>query len=270
VQAADLDPDRQRPTLAARAGSPGVGGRQAKRRGSSDKVRTSDVASDIRGSQGRFKGMGTGKGSRTAAPAARPRAPAAAQAPSHPGGDGRSPIQRTVVGLGYELVDVERVGRGLLRVTIDRIPGQAYATGESEFVLVEDCERVTRQLQYALEVEGVDYARLEVSSPGLDRPLKSESDYARFAGLRVDIVLKLPFDGRKHFQGELGGAPGAWTLTFGDPGNPKAPPQQLGFTFDEVREARLVPVLNFKGRAKPGAAAPQAAQAEAEQGESEE
>jgi ribosome maturation factor RimP len=235
---------------------------QTDRTGSSDKVRTSDVASDIRGPQGRFKGMG--KGGRAAAPVAAPRAPA----PS--GGDGRSLIQRTVAGLGYELVEVERAGRGLLRVTIDRIPGQAYATGESEFVLVEDCERVTRQLQYALEVEAVDYARLEVSSPGLDRPLKTEGDYARFAGQPVDIVLKLPFAGRKHYQGELGGVPGAWTLTFGDPGHPKAAPQQLGFTFDEVREARLVPVLNFKGRAKPGASAPQAGATEAEQGESEE
>jgi ribosome maturation factor RimP len=229
-------------------------------------VRTSNVASDIRGSQGRFKGMG--KGSRAPAQAA-PRV-SAPRVPGSTGADGRSLIQRTVLGLGYELVDVERSGRGLLRVTIDRIPGQAYATGESEFVLVEDCERVTRQLQYALEVEGVDYARLEVSSPGLDRPLRTEGDYARFAGQAVDIVLKLPFAGRKHYQGELAGAPGAWTLTFGDPGNPKAPPQELGFTFDEVREARLVPVLNFKGRARPGATAPQAAAAEAEQGESEE
>lgn len=230
-------------------------------------MRTSNVASDIRGSQGRLKGMVKG----TRAPAQAAARVAAPRAPGTAGADGQSLIQRTVVGLGYELVDVERAGRGLLRVTIDRIPGQAYTTGESEFVLVEDCERVTRQLQYALEVEGVDYARLEVSSPGLDRPLKTEAAYTRFAGQRVDIALKLRFAGRKHYQGELGGAPGGWTLSFGDPGNPKAPPQELGFTFDEVREARLVPVLNFKGRAKPGAAAPQpGAPSEAEQGESEE
>lgn len=237
-------------------------------------MRTSDVASEF---QGRFRG--TGKGSRTSGvggrrapvrPGAPVRPAAAPHPPGTPGADGRSLVQRTVAGMGYELVDLERVGRGLLRVTIDRVPGHAYPTGESEFVLVEDCERVTRQLQYALEVEGVDYARLEVSSPGLDRPLKTEQDYTRFAGQAVDLTLKLPFAGRKHFQGELGGAPGAWTLTFGDPGNPKAARQQLGFTFDEVREARLVPVLNFKGRTPPGPTRPADAVTPAEQGESEE
>ena len=79
-------------------------------------------------------------------------------------------------------MDVERVGGGLLRVTIDRVPGHVYTTGESEFVLVEDCEAVTRQLQYVLEVENADYSRLEVSSPGLDRPLRGERDFRRFAG----------------------------------------------------------------------------------------
>ena len=93
-------------------------------------------------------------------------------------------IDRTVTGLGYELVDLERTGGGLLRVYIDRVPGHVYPAGESEFVTVDDCEAVTRQLQYVLEVENCDYARLEVSSPGLDRPLKREADYARFAGAR--------------------------------------------------------------------------------------
>ena len=81
-------------------------------------------------------------------------------------------IERTVTGLDYELVDVERSAAGLLRVSIDRIPGRSYSTGDAEFVTVEDCERVTRQLQHLLEVEAVPYERLEVSSPGLDRLLK--------------------------------------------------------------------------------------------------
>ena len=114
-----------------------------------------------------------------------------------------SAIDRTVTGLGYDLVDVERVGGGLLRVTIDRRPGQAYTTGESEFVLVEDCEAVTRQLQYVLEVENADYSRLEVSSPGLDRPLRGERDFRRFVGEQVEILLKEPFQARKKFAGEL-------------------------------------------------------------------
>jgi ribosome maturation factor RimP len=176
----------------------------------------------------------------------------AAPAPVQVGKGGGQTIVDTVVGLGYELVDVERLPRGLLRVTIDRVPGRVYTFGPaaepqaSEFVTVEDCEAVTRQLQYALEVDGLAYARLEVSSPGLDRPLKTEADFVRFAGLAVSIVLKAPFEGRKSWQGVLGKADSAdgWTLVFK---NGKTE-QVLGFTFPEVREARLVPVVNFKGR----------------------
>ena len=170
-------------------------------------------------------------------------------------------IASTVAGLGYDLVDVERAQRGLLRVTIDRIPGRVYRTGRgpdaavdpSEFVTVEDCEQVTRQLQYALEVEGLDYARLEVSSPGLDRPLKREADYQRFVGLAVNVTLKQPFEKRKSWQGVLSkpeghGEPAAWRLVF----KSGKTEQVLGFTLQEVREARLVPVVNFKGRQKPG------------------
>ena len=83
-----------------------------------------------------------------------------------------STIERTVTGLDYELVDVERSAAGLLRVTIDRIPTHSYPGAEGPSVTVDDCERVTRQLQYVLDVEGVAYQRLEVSSPGVDRPLK--------------------------------------------------------------------------------------------------
>jgi ribosome maturation factor RimP len=156
-------------------------------------------------------------------------------------------IDRTVTGLGYELVDLERSGGGLLRVYIDRVPGKAYATGASEFVTVEDCEAVTRQLQHVLEVENCDYARLEVSSPGLDRPLKREADYARFAGQAVDLTLKLPFSGRKKFKGVLAARDGGWRLAM-EPAAKGQPEQALDFVFDEVREARLVPVVDFKGR----------------------
>lgn len=189
-------------------------------------------------------------------------------------------IDRTVTGLGYELVDVERAQRGLLRVTIDRVPGHAYPTGESEFITVDDCERVTRQLQYVLEVEHVAYERLEVSSPGLDRPLKKPADYARFAGHDVELTLKAAFQGRKRYAGRLEARPAAelaptspeprdpaaatgpnpdagWRLVFHDG---KAE-QALDFRFDEVREARLVPVINFKGRAAKPAAQPDAAPA---------
>jgi len=166
-------------------------------------------------------------------------------------------VHRTVSGMGYELVDVERCAGGLLRVTIDRVPGQAYAN-PGEFVMVEDCEAVTRQLQHVLEVEACDYTRLEVSSPGLDRPLKREADYARFAGSAIEVTLKLPFEGRKKWKGVLGARDGGWRLALEPAADAKkgAPQRTLDFVFAEVREARLVPVLNFKGRqaAKPVAA----------------
>ena len=176
----------------------------------------------------------------------------------------RQAIEATVAGLNFDLVDVENAPRGLLRITIDRRPGQAYPAGESEFVQVGDCEQVTRQLQYVLEVEGLEYARLEVSSPGLDRPLRVETDFERFVGHEVNLTLKLPFQGRKNFRGLLQGAPGSWTLQLAAKSadskrRAKAKvgvktqadaevEQELGFTLSEVKEARLVPVLDFKGR----------------------
>ncbi|MDO9313058.1 MAG: ribosome maturation factor RimP [Burkholderiaceae bacterium] len=158
-------------------------------------------------------------------------------------------VEKTVTGLGYDLVDTERSPKGLLRVYIDK-PAPAVppaAPSGSEFITVEDCERVTRQLQHVLEVEGCAYERLEVSSPGLDRPLKKPADFLRFSGERVDLTLKLAFKGRKHFQGVLEPleSPGqGWRLVFQGDGVDQA----LDFAFDEVREARLVPVVDFKGR----------------------
>ena len=169
-------------------------------------------------------------------------------------------VETTVTGLGYELVDVEHAARGLLRVTIDRVPGQVYHSrhgeealavpDQGEFVTVEDCEQVTRQLKFALEVEGLDYQRLEVSSPGLDRPLRREADFQRFAGREVSLALKLPFQGRKSWRGVLEAADTGWRIVFKD-GKVE---QALDFAFDEVREARLVPVVDFKRKDKGGKA----------------
>ena len=162
--------------------------------------------------------------------------------------------------LGYELVDTERSVRGLLRITIDRVAGLSYESGPGEFITVDDCERVTRQLQHVLEVEGCAYERLEVSSPGLDRPLKRAADYRRFAGQQIDLTLKVPFQGRKKYRGELqpGADPGdaneaGWRVVFHDGTDDRA----LDFRLPEVREARLVPVIDFKGRRPaPAARAP--------------
>ena len=189
-----------------------------------------------------------------------------------------SAIATTVAALGYDLVDVERAAGGLLRVTIDH-PAQPAGASERS-VTVDDCERATRQLQHVLEVEGVAYQRLEVSSPGLDRPLRSAGDFARFAGAEVELTLKAPFHGRKRWRGTLEANGDGWRVVLPAPGSessdgrrrpakgkakPAAPtemvaaeaPRALDFTLDEVREAHLVPVIDFKGRqgAQPGAIA---------------
>ena len=104
-------------------------------------------------------------------------------------------VETTVNGLGYELVDFERAGRGLLRVFIDKPQG----------ITVEDCQTVSNQLTRLFMVENVDYDRLEVSSPGLDRPLKKEADFVRFAGQKVQLKLRMPLAGRKNFVGVIGG-----------------------------------------------------------------
>ncbi len=173
-------------------------------------------------------------------------------------------VEHIVTGLGYELVELERSAGGLLRVTID-LP---WAPGAEQFVNVEDCEKVTRQLQFTLEVEGADYKRLEVSSPGIDRPLRHERDYERFEGELVDLTLKAPMGAaaggqvsanRKKFRGTLERAASGWQITWRDEPQVKpgqkvskkkepAPLQVLGFQLDELREARLAPVVDFKGR----------------------
>lgn len=76
-------------------------------------------------------------------------------------------IEKTVNGTGYDLVDFERADRGLFRVYIDFLPADA----EKGNITVEDCEKVSHQLSHVLTVENMNYERLEVSSPGLDRPL---------------------------------------------------------------------------------------------------
>jgi len=154
-------------------------------------------------------------------------------------------LESTVQGLGYELVEVERLPRGLLRVSIDRVAGHTYAV-ESAFVTVDDCETVTRQLQLVFEVEAVDYQRLEVSSPGLDRPLRKPQDWDRFYGLEVDVTFKLPFQGRRKYRGLLTQSQPQPRLIVKE-GKTE---QSLDFALDEVREARLVPVVDFKGRAQ--------------------
>jgi ribosome maturation factor RimP len=153
-------------------------------------------------------------------------------------------IETTIGGMGYELVDLEHAARGLLRVYIDFLP-QAEDPGP---ITVEDCAKVTYQLQHVLTVENVPYDRLEVSSPGLDRPLKKVADYERFAGQEALVKLRMPMPGaanRKSFQGVLH-APEGEKLKLEFETNDG--PAMLEFELADVDKARLVPKVDFRSR----------------------
>lgn len=153
-------------------------------------------------------------------------------------------IEKTVVGMDYELVDFEQAARGLLRVYIDFLPEQA----ERGMITVEDCEKVTHQLLHVLTVENAVYERLEVSSPGLDRPIKKMADYVRFAGMEAIVKLRMPMPGaanRKSFQGVLQ-APVGDQLALEFEG--KEGSAMLEFTLADVDKAHLVPKVDFRSR----------------------
>ncbi len=108
-------------------------------------------------------------------------------------------IEKTVTGLGYELVDLEMSPRArVLRIFIDK-------PDKERGVDIDDCVAVSNQLSRVLTVENIDYDRLEVSSPGLDRPLKKPADFERFAGSEIHLKLRIPFNGRRNFNGVLQG-----------------------------------------------------------------
>ena len=104
-------------------------------------------------------------------------------------------LEKTLPGLGYELVDSELTAQGDLRVFIDIERG----------ITVEDCATVSNHLSRLFMVEDVDYKRLEVSSPGLDRPLKKAADFVRFSGQLAKIKTRLPVEGQKNFIGRIEG-----------------------------------------------------------------
>jgi ribosome maturation factor RimP len=107
-------------------------------------------------------------------------------------------LEPVLAGLGYELVLLERAGRGLLRIFIDKPGG----------ITIDDCVAVSNHLSHWFTVENVDYDRLEVSSPGLDRPLVKPQDYVRFAGEWVTLKLRVPMDNRRKLVGQLAGLDG--------------------------------------------------------------
>ncbi len=131
----------------------------------------------------------------------------------------RGAAARIAGSYGLELFDVqlrrEPVG-WVLRVILDRPGGEAAPAGE-EPVGIEDCQRVSQDLSAVLDVDddltaGLEHYTLEVSSPGLDRPLRHEADYRRFTGRLAKVVTRAPIGGQSHFAGRLGGVEGEEVL----------------------------------------------------------
>ena len=148
-------------------------------------------------------------------------------------------IEQTVVGLGFELVDFETSPRArLLRIFIDR----PQSTEGSELrVSIDDCAAVSNQLSRVFTVENIDYDRLEVSSPGMDRPLIRAADFRRFAGAEVQIKLRLAVGNQRNFSGVLEGLreaesePGASLVCL------RAGDVVHEFALENIDRARLVP-----------------------------
>lgn len=140
-------------------------------------------------------------------------------------------IEPTLNGMGYEMVAIERAGRGLVRVFIDGPNG----------INLDDCVKVSNQLTRVFMVENVDYDRLEVSSPGLDRPLVKEADFVRFNGERALVKLHAPIEGRKRYTGLIKGLQDG-VLQMDVDG------AQVAIPLIEVDSARLAPLMEGSSR----------------------
>ncbi|MEK9811969.1 MAG: ribosome maturation factor RimP [Bordetella sp.] len=163
-------------------------------------------------------------------------------------------IEALAADLGYEVIDIEHSSDGLLRVYIDM-------PDADRLISVQDCERMSNHLVYGLPVMGIDFQRLEVSSPGMDRRLTKPKHFRQFLGCEVKLKLRQPLSGRKNFQGQLSSAEPSGQQPIGagqafqqderfflifqaDDGSE----QQLDFLVSDIDQARLVPQLPFKER----------------------
>ena len=139
-------------------------------------------------------------------------------------------LEKTLPSMGYELVDWEISPKGrLVRVFIDKPKG----------VDVEDCARVSRHLTRLFAVENIDFERLEVSSPGLDRPLKKPADFVRFVGEEADFRLSAPIENARRMKGVLSGLEDNAVLVLTAQGMRTIP---LG----DIDRARLIPRIEWR------------------------
>ena len=143
-------------------------------------------------------------------------------------------LKRSIGALGYQLTDFELSNHGkMLRIFIEKIHEVSDPSGG---ITVADCEAVSRHLQRVFEVDGIDYDRLEVSSPGLDRKLKTGADFTRFVGFEADVHLRLLVNGRRHVTGVVSAVAGDQVQLATDSG-------MFAFEITNLKRARLVPKL---------------------------
>ena len=137
-------------------------------------------------------------------------------------------LEKTLPGLGYELVDLNIGNRGkMLQVFIDKPGG----------ITIEDCTAVSNHLSRLLAVDlNYDYDRLEVSSPGLDRPLRTAEAFERFRGEKAQLKLRVPVEGRRKVVGVLGALQNG-VLEMEVEGQMKT------FAMENIDKARLVPAI---------------------------
>ena len=136
-------------------------------------------------------------------------------------------LERTLPGLGYGLVDIERSNHGkLLRVYVDKPDG----------ITVDDCALVSNHLIRLFQVEGVDYDRLEISSPGLDRPLRQVKDFQRFEGEKASVRMNMALNGQRNFVGILRGADSEKV-------NIEIDGTLVSLDMADIRKARLIPEI---------------------------
>ena len=144
-------------------------------------------------------------------------------------------IEPVAAGMGYELVDVQASNGGrMLRLFIDKPGG----------IGLEDCAAVSRQLSRVFEVEGLDYERLEVSSPGLDRPLRKSGDFDRFAGQKAELRMRTPdASGRRKFVGVLRGVEAGRVKVELAPEAKGQDVQVVALALEGLERAKLIPDL---------------------------
>ncbi len=154
-------------------------------------------------------------------------------------------VTSVVEPMGYEALGIEHAaagsGQAVLRVYIDHANG----------ITVEDCEAVSRQLSSVLDVEDPisGHYELEVSSPGLDRPLFTIEQLQRHRGSRIRVRLEQKLDGRRNFEGDMLGVSDdgqSLELSLDEGGEP----HRVQLPVDQIESARVVPEFNFSQSAR--------------------